>query len=496
VNYLGYPTFFKENRIHRVTVSPEGAHRIDETVCRGVQKGSAKSLVVVNETLYYKSCSDVCAYQGGFPRGISAALGAVPYHAAVGGAVGNKYYLSVLDEDERPVLFVYDIEKDLWLREDALRVTDFARVGDELYAVAGYDEGRGLFDTTLSGPLVSFTCASASRPLKELSVTIAAIQEGSGDPSLENIRPVRGWSGAEITLSPAQNIAGGTVYPVSWQMNAGLVYGGEMDVTHGILTVTHTCIRLTDRTVWMTSSSVAGRYLLNNTDSRNLVKGQTGFLCSHFKPAASSSMTGTVYVSSGPNVVFNTPFATMAEWQAYLGEQEAAGTPVMCVCKLAVPQVYQLPAREVRTIPGENTVQCDAGEVCLTYVDHDPGDFSLRTLCGSLPIDGATAEEEVAWEAVSGMLYYEYPENKRASRYNIRLKIDRGAALAVYVQYDSDGVWRCAGSLSAAGDGGTDSYLFPVRPHRCDHLQLKLCGRGAVRIYSIARILEVGSDYR
>ena len=43
VNYLGHPVFFKENVIHRVTISSVGAHQIDETICRGVQKGSSKS---------------------------------------------------------------------------------------------------------------------------------------------------------------------------------------------------------------------------------------------------------------------------------------------------------------------------------------------------------------------------------------------------------------------------------------------------------------------
>lgn len=258
VNYLGSPTFFKENRIHRVGVSPEGAHTVSETVCRGVQKGSEKSLRVVNETLYYKSRSDVCAYQGGFPAGVSAALGDVRYHGAVAGEARGKYYVSMLDEDETPSLFVYDIAKGLWLREDALRVTDFARVGDELYAIAG----------------------------------------------------------------------------------------GE-----------------------------------------------------------------------------------------------------------------------------------------------------LVTLFGSLPVAGSTAEEAVEWQAVSGILTYRCPENKRVSRYNIRLSMAQGASLEVFVQYDSDGVWRSAGGVTAA-EALTDACLFPVRPHRCDHLQLKLCGSGEVRIFSIAKILEVGSDWR
>lgn len=257
VNYLGSPTFFKENRIHRVGVSPEGAHRIDETVCRGVQKGSAKSLVVVNETLYYKSPGEVCAWQGGFPRGVSAALGTGEFHAAAAGAIGSKYYISMLDGADAPALFVYDIARELWMREDALRATDFARVGNELYALA---------------------------------------------------------------------------------------------------------------------------------------------------------------------------------------------------------------------------------------------DGKLLALLGTVSPSGSTREESVAWEAVSGLQSFRLPENKRVSRYNIRLDMEAGAAFAAALQYDSDGVWHSAGGVTAAA-AGTGSFLFPVRPHRCDHLQLKLSGSGEVRIRSISRILEVGSDY-
>lgn len=137
VNYLGYPMFFKENRIHRVSISAYGAHQLTETVCRGVQPGSSKSLQVVNETLFYKSRRDVCAYQGGFPESISDALGDETYSAAVAGSIGDRYYISMLDSDGVPQLFVYDIKRGLWMREDNLRCTEFARIGDELYCIAG-----------------------------------------------------------------------------------------------------------------------------------------------------------------------------------------------------------------------------------------------------------------------------------------------------------------------------------------------------------------------
>lgn len=268
VNYLGYPTFFKENRIHRVTISTEGAHRIDETVCRGVQKGSSRSLVVVNETLYYKSAKDVCAYQGGFPQGVSQAFGNTVYHHAVAGAANGKYYISMLNENDDPRLFVYDINKGIWLQEDNSEMTDFATVGSELYGL------------TSSGDIV--------------------------------------------------------------------------------------------------------------------------------------------------------------------------------------------------------------------------------TMFGSLPdLEGAEYATNYDWGAMSGIQYYEYPENKRVSRYNIRMRMAAGAVVRVYLRYDLDiagmetneNDWQLVAEVSAA-EANIDHYVLPVRPHRCDHLQLCIEGTGDMQIYSIAKILEVGSDYR
>ena len=135
VNYLGYPMFFKENRIHRVSVSSVGAHQIAETVCRGVQEGCARSLQVVNETLLYKSRSDICAYQGGFPESVSDALGEERYYDAAAGVLGERYYISMRGADGDWSLFVYDIRRNLWMREDELHAKAFAALGDELYCL-------------------------------------------------------------------------------------------------------------------------------------------------------------------------------------------------------------------------------------------------------------------------------------------------------------------------------------------------------------------------
>ncbi len=135
ITHLGSPIFFKENCLHKVYVSPSGAHQIVDTACRGVQQGSSNSLAVVGETLYYKSANDVCAYDGSLPHSVSEQLGAVRYHDASAGAYRDKYYLSMADESGQYHLFAYDTRKGFWHREDSTHAVQFATCGGELYYI-------------------------------------------------------------------------------------------------------------------------------------------------------------------------------------------------------------------------------------------------------------------------------------------------------------------------------------------------------------------------
>lgn len=135
ITHLGYPLFFKENALHKVYISDAGAHGIQDTACRGVQRSCAKSLAIVNETLFYKSRSGIMAYDGSLPEEASYALANEAYSEAVGGAHGNKYYVSMKDTGGQWCLFVYDIAKGMWHKEDALCVEAFCSCREELYAI-------------------------------------------------------------------------------------------------------------------------------------------------------------------------------------------------------------------------------------------------------------------------------------------------------------------------------------------------------------------------
>ena len=135
ITHLGYPLFFKENYLHKVYGNYPANYQIQTTACRGVQKGCSDSLAIVNEVLYYKSKNAVCAYDGSLPSEISSAFGEDSYSDAVAVSHGNKYYISMKDTKGAYNLFVYDVQKGLWHKEDNTAVKVFCSCRNELYYI-------------------------------------------------------------------------------------------------------------------------------------------------------------------------------------------------------------------------------------------------------------------------------------------------------------------------------------------------------------------------
>ena len=141
ITHLGYPLFFKENVLHKVYGDYPANIQIQDTACRGVQKGCERSLAIVNEMLFYKARSGVCGYDGSLPVEMSAVMGDERYSDAVAGAHGNKYYISMMDSQGVYQLFVYDTAKGMWHKEDSLRADAFCSCREELYCIE-HDTGK------------------------------------------------------------------------------------------------------------------------------------------------------------------------------------------------------------------------------------------------------------------------------------------------------------------------------------------------------------------
>ena len=135
VSQRGYPVFFKEGYIHRVSGNTPSSFSIQTTVARGVQDGSWRSVCVVNEAIYYKARDGVMVYDGNMPYSVSDQLGGVLYSDARAGALHEKYYISMKDAGDHYHLFTYDTKKSTWYREDGLKALQFAPVADELFTI-------------------------------------------------------------------------------------------------------------------------------------------------------------------------------------------------------------------------------------------------------------------------------------------------------------------------------------------------------------------------
>lgn len=134
VTHLGYVLFFKEEQILKVYGNRPSNFQLTSSKVRGVEKGSEKSLNVMNETLYYLSQTGECGYEGALPGSVSQAWGSDKYHDGIAGSAYGRMWLSVLNGSNQPVLFTYEGSTGLWHIEDGLRVKSFAKTETALYA--------------------------------------------------------------------------------------------------------------------------------------------------------------------------------------------------------------------------------------------------------------------------------------------------------------------------------------------------------------------------
>lgn len=132
--FLGSPLFFREECIHKVYGTEPASYRVQTTHCQGVQEGSDKSIARVGNCLIYKGRDGVYSYDGAFPSDISRELGREKRHSAAAGVLGNRYYISMAEEEGHS-LYVWDASLRLWHREDSLSCSHLVGFGGEIYAV-------------------------------------------------------------------------------------------------------------------------------------------------------------------------------------------------------------------------------------------------------------------------------------------------------------------------------------------------------------------------
>lgn len=212
---------------------------------------------------------------------------------------------------------------------------------------------------TASGEVANCTDASARDALSVVS-HITAVQEGEGDPSAANIRPITSrlavglWHGAEYDA----NSAG--------KMSAALpeeVYGGTLDWATGLLTVTHKMVTLTSASgYWGTGSKNYWIEIDDRSEDSTLLSNR--FVTT--TRVATQMLDGQMRLSGTyPRVVFANPDNALSidEWKAQID-----ASPIQLVYELAEPYTIQLDPHTVTMLRGSNAMWSDTGETTVTYI--------------------------------------------------------------------------------------------------------------------------------
>lgn len=137
--YSNHLIFFKPSSMCRIYGTAPSNFQITNADCYGVEDGSRRSVITINDKVFYKSSIGIMAYDGGIPYCISDKFN-VRFRNVVAGTEGTKYYASIQVENGGYELMVLDIDKAMWHKEDNLRFRNCCVSSNRLYYVEYADD--------------------------------------------------------------------------------------------------------------------------------------------------------------------------------------------------------------------------------------------------------------------------------------------------------------------------------------------------------------------
>jgi len=105
----------------------------------------------------------------------------------------------------------------------------------------------------------------------------------------------------------------------------------------------------------------------------------------------------------------------------------------------------------------------------------------------------STPMNQLIWQVTFGQYGFDAERQKYLSKLVVRMYLEQtnDSWVEVQVSYDG-GMWNTVGTYTGAM-ANIGSINIPIIPRRCDHMQLKLRGKGQMKIFSIARTYRGGS---
>ena len=217
--------------------------------------------------------------------------------------------------------------------------------------------------------IVSISDGAGGIPVKSLVVEIEPAQAGSGDPSPTNVRPISGWTGVEVTVSPTMDAEDGDTYDITFPSEAGTVYGGTLNVTTGVLTVDMAIVDMGTLN-WMYFSAQQRLVAQVNSAKPAGVNAGLDGACSVYKVVNTPyRLAPDKSIVIGNNFISNLYAAMVVHDEDYTDAEtfKTAVSGQMLVFPIKTPVTYQLTPTEVTTLLGTNNIWSDTGDSTVEY---------------------------------------------------------------------------------------------------------------------------------
>lgn len=293
--------------------------------------------------------------------------------------------------------------------------------------------GVGDIEGTASGSVASFNDGGDNIPVKSLVAEIVASQAGSGTPSPSNPRAISGYTDVVI-----KNDVQGTTQATYTISLGSTVYMGTLNITTGILTVTH-AYQLFDGSENWQYSEAGGKQRVYlpivgaMPDSIDIIGN---IIEKAATPTAGypAEWTASFNHNANPSLLIGVP-SSIASAQDFI--DLISNTNLQVVYELATPVIVQLTPTEVVTLFGENNIYANTGDVEIEYFNEDASQFNdlIETIITSSSSDYHvySTNEKVVGRWIDGKPIYEktincgsLPNNSRknfASLTNVDLLI-------------------------------------------------------------------------
>ena len=231
---------------------------------------------------------------------------------------------------------------------------------------------QGVYFSTASGT-VGVRCYDANKAY----LGNVAASTNNTFTTLENTRFVRFVMSNGVASNPvsincpstdtAYHAYNGTTYPITWQTEAGTVYGGTVDLVTGVLTVDRVGITYNGSEAWAARNYDANVYFYIKVGDNGTVVSNA-IISDKFVQADVRDSTQTAGINIVNSTAYDGAFVyirpenvtsyTLNTFKAWL-----ANNPTQVVYELATPQTYQLDPVQVACLLGQNNVWADCGDI-------------------------------------------------------------------------------------------------------------------------------------